>query len=268
MRFFALLLLTAACDSATPPVAPTPEPISGFAISGDPTSTTGATWTFKGTYQGVPYDLQGILIKPAGSAPYPAVIMSHGFGGSSLNFSRNAGRRFADWGMVVIATNYTHAANVPLGAPGSATERGASAANVERANMTMRLLATLDYVDTTRLAAHGHSMGAFVTTALAAQYGHWFKAASHTAGGVRTDGVVEAAAPTENQARTIQVPYQFHHGDRDAVVPLAMAERQHTVMTGTRELHVYPGLDHDDIPMHPLMLDRVRAWYVRHGILR
>jgi dienelactone hydrolase len=268
MRPFALLVLTVACDSAVPPVAPTTEVITGFTIGGDPASTSGATWTFKGTYQGITYDLQGILIKPAGAGPYPAVIMSHGFGGNSLNFSRNAGRRFADWGMVVIATNYTHAANVPLGAPGLETERGASAPNMERANMTMRLLAALDYVDTTRLAAHGHSMGAFVTTALTATYGHWFKAASHTAGGVRTDGIAEAAAPTEAQARAIRVPYQLHHGDRDVVVPLAMGERQHAAMTAVRELHVYAGLDHDDMPMNALMLERVRAWYVRHGILR
>lgn len=268
MRILALVLVTVACDRAGSPVEPTPEPIAQFTVNGDPTSSGGATWSFTGTYGGTAYDLQGILIRPAGTGRFPAVILSHGFGGNSLNYSRNAGRRFADWGMVVIATNYTHAANVPLGAPGTATERGASPANVERANMTMRLLATLDYVDTTRLAAHGHSMGAFVTTAVVATYGHWFKAASHTAGGVRTDATVEAAAPTEAQARAIQVPYQLHHGDRDVVVPLALGERQHAVMTGTRELHVYSGLDHDDMPMNALMLERVRAWYVRHGILR
>src|SRR5687768_7337251 len=133
MRALVLVLLAVACDSSSPPVAPIPAPITGFTVMGDPTSSSGATWAFKGTYEGVTYDLQGILIKPAGTGRFPAVILSHGFGGSSLNFSRNAGRHFVGWGMVVIATNYTHAANVPLGTPGTATERGASGANVERA---------------------------------------------------------------------------------------------------------------------------------------
>lgn len=119
-----------------------------------------------------------------------------------------------------------------------------------------------------RVAAHGHSMGAFVTTAFAASHGDVLRAASHTAGGVRPDGGV-GAAPTDAQGRAIRTPYQMHHGDWDGVVVLAMDERLRSALAAvgtTHELHVYPGADHDDVAFETIVLERVRAWYTRHGV--
>lgn len=154
-------------------------------IAGDPASAGGATWTWRGTQRGVSYDLAGVLYKPAGDGPFPAVVLSHGGNGSAARYASGLAPELVKWGLVCIAVNYTHAAAVPIGAPGSAEERGASQANVLRARMTYELLRTLSYVDSARIAAHGHSMGAYVTVALVGASPGAFRIASQTAGGTR-----------------------------------------------------------------------------------
>jgi len=266
-----LVILFGCNDSG--PLAPSDDSdsqrlLAHLAISGRPEGPTGATWTYRDTVAGVVYDLTGVLLKPEGAGPFPAVIVSHGFGGSASNYSRNVGSTIVGWGAVVIATNYTHAVNGPAGAPGTTTEPGASAVNVMRARRLAEILRALGYVDMSRLAAHGHSMGAFVTTALAATHPDLLRVASHTAGGVRPDGV-SGAAPSEAQGRAIRTPYQMHHGDRDAVVLVSADQRLSTILTSvgtTHELLVYPGGDHDDVAFDAAVLERIRAWYTRYGM--
>jgi dienelactone hydrolase len=265
-------LAIAACGSQstspTSPALPTTTVGSGLTLQGDPESTQGATWTFTGSVAGASVNLQGILLKPRGAGPFPAVIISHGAGGNVNGYSRSIATDMVTWGLVCIATNYTHAAGVPLGSPGSANDPGASAANVTRALGAYEILRSLGYVDMTRVAAHGHSMGAFVTTALLASFPNSFRVASHTAGGVRPDSS-SGAAPTESQARTIRTPYQLHHGDEDTTVALTMDQRLADVLQGVgaeRELFVYPGVDHNGVSRDPTVLNRIRLWYSTHGM--
>lgn len=270
-----LLALTAsagACGGSSAPATPTspspsPTPVA-LTVQGDPESSQGATWTYRGTIEGVAFDLQGVLLKPRGAGPWPAVIISHGTGGNATGYSRAVASEMVQWGLVCIATNYTHAGGVPLGAPGSAADLGASQANVLRAHAAYEILRSLGYVDINRVAAHGHSMGAFVTAAVAAGYPNDFRAVSHTAGGVRPDGST-GVAPLESQARDIRRPYQMHHGDADVVVPLAMDQRLASALSAggvPHDLHVYPGVDHNDISRSAAMFSRVRAWYAAHGV--
>jgi dienelactone hydrolase len=241
---------------------------SGLILQGDPESPQGATWTFTGSLAGAAVDLQGILLKPRGGGPFPAVIISHGAGGNANGYSRGIATEMVTWGLVCIATNYTHAGGVPLGTPGTANDPGASPANVTRARATYEILRSLGYVDMTRVAAHGHSMGAFVTTALVASFPGDFRAASHTAGGVRPDSS-SGAAPTEAEARSIRAPYQLHHGDQDNTVALGMDERLADVLQRTaipRELFVYQGFGHNDISRDQTALNRIRVWYSAHGM--
>ena len=264
-----MICLALGCGDSTSPAQPTPvNPPSGFTVTGDPTSTNGATWTYQAASGGVTYDLQGILFTPAGSGTFPAVIVSHGAGGNVNAYSRSVARTMVAWGLVVIATNYTHAGNVPLGSPGTASDPGASAPNIARARQLIELLRGLGYVDMNRLALHGHSMGAFVTTGVLAAHPDLFRAASHTAGGARPDSV-SGPAPSESQAGPIRTPYQLHHGDNDAVVALSSDQRLANVLLGrgvVHELHVYAGADHDDLSQHTVMFDRVRAWYASKGV--
>jgi len=231
-------------SSPTAPPPPTPDPLAGFTLSGDPSSGNGATWTYRQQVEGVSYDLQGILLKPQGPGPFPAVIISHGAGG-------NAG-------------------GVAIGAPGTSNDAGASTANVQRARRMVGILGGLGYVDVSRIALHGHSMGAFVTAATAGAFPDLFRAATHTAGGIRPD-FVSAPAPTESQVASIRAPYQMHHGDRDFVVLLLADQLMDAVLTARgvdHELVIYPGADHDDVSQNSTMLARVRAWYQAKGLLR
>jgi dienelactone hydrolase len=272
----ALSVVAGGCDRSgsptnpTPPPAPAPPPAGGpsLTLSGDPESAAGATWILRGLLDGVTVDLRGVLLKPAGAGPFPAVVISHGYGGSARQYATQMGSEMRGWGLVAIATDYTHAGGGPTGAPGGGNDLGASAANVVRARATLAVLARLGYVDLRRVAAHGHSMGAFVTTAFAAAHGDALRVASHTAGGVRPDGLPVAAAPTIGQAALIRAPYQWHHGDADQVVPLAMDQLfEATLDAGStpHDGHVYGGAAHD-IARHPDVLARVRAWYAAHGM--
>ena len=258
------------CADSPTDTGEAPQPLTGLLITGSAESDGGATWTYRATVDGVSYDLTGVLLKPPGPGPFPAVIISHGLGGSAITYSRNLGRTMVTWGLVSIATNYTHAGNVPLGAPGTASERGASTANVLRARKLLQILTSLGYVDMHRVAAHGHSMGAFLTAALVASAPDNFRVASHTAGGIRADTFSgDAAAPSEAQVITIRTPYSIHHGDLDTTVPLASDQRLSDLLTSLgveHELVIYPGSGHNDVPTSTTVLGRIRAWYTSHGL--
>jgi dienelactone hydrolase len=276
-----LTALLAGCSQDASPTAPSPQapqapappssPLPAtpeLAVVGNPESPAGATWTLRGVLDGLPVDLEGVLLKPAGPGPFPAVVLSHGYGGSAAEYGRALGREMRTWGVVAIAVNYTHAAGVPAGAPGTPDDLGASAANVHRAHATVAVLGRLGYVDVARIAAHGHSMGAFVTTAFVAARPAEVRVASHTAGGVRPDGIPFAPAPGLADAARITTPYQWHHGAEDDVVPVAMDQLFEAALDAAgvpHEGHRYPGLRHH-IGAHPEVLARIRAWYAAHGL--
>lgn len=246
-------------------------------ISGNPESSGGATWRLTGTLEGTRVDLQGIILKPrrpgflffrwGGRGPYPAVVLSHGAGGSAQTYGRELGAEMRKWGLVCIATNYTHARGVPTGTPGSLLDQGASAANAFRAHAAVTVLKRLGYVDAARVAAHGHSMGAFVTTAFVAMYPGDVRVASHTAGGVLDAFQLRGLpAPTAALARRIQTPYQWHHGVADFAVPFLLDRRFDSVLTAPHEGHLYMRLSHAAAADDPEILKRIRAWYTAHGL--
>lgn len=242
---------------------------TSFVVTGNPESPAGATWTFRATVDGTTYDLSGVLLKPPGNGPFPAVVLSHGSEGSAPFFAALIGPTMVQWGLVCIATNYTHAAGVPIGAPGDASEPGASQANVLRAHMTYELLRRLGYVDMSRVALHGHSMGAYLNVATAGAYPGDFRVASTTGGGVRPVNIIAGPAPTIAQAQSIRTPFQMHHGGSDTTVPLSYDQRFDSLLTTTgveHQLYVYPGEDHLQVRLDPNMLDRVHAWYAAHGM--
>lgn len=258
--------LVTAPDAAAAPPATSAVTCGNFTVTGTASSASGATWTYQSVDDGVTYSLKGVLFAPTGAGPFPAVVVSHGKGGSARSYSANIAKTMRGWGLVAIATNYSHgsdsAGDLPLGADGASPE------NVLRAHKAYDLLRCVASVDHTRVAAHGHSMGAFVTAALLGAYPDDFKVASHTAGGVNDSGQ-PGNAPTPAQVQGIRTPYQLHHGDQDTVVALAMDEVLDGILTSLRVPHallVYPGVDHPGISMHATMLTRVRNWYTARGL--
>lgn len=241
--------------------------LHGFVLAGDPASAGGATWTYRDTVGGVIYDLAGILLKPAVGSNLPAVVISHGHNNNVNTYSMTIAQRMRSWGLVCIATNYTHAGGVPIGSPGDSTQPGASLANIQRARKCVGILASLGYVDTTRIAAHGNSMGAFVTAAVVGTFPSLFRAASHSAGGVND---LRLAWTKAAQANGIATPYQIHHGDADTTVPLRDDLRLDSILQArsiVHQMYIYPGYSHTDITFDTTMLDRVRSWYMAHGLL-
>jgi dienelactone hydrolase len=261
-----LSVLAALLTIDSPPAAAAQDANCGaFVLTGDPRTTTGATWTYQSTDQGVRYALEGVLFVPSGTGPFPAVLISHGKGGTPRGYSATIARTVVTWGLVAIGTMYTHApdagdqGNAPDGAD------GASQANVLRAHKTRALLACLGRVDMTRVAAHGNSMGAFVTGQLLGTFPTDIRVASHTSGGV-SDGPNSTKRAAAEQ---IMTPYQLHHGDADQVVSLSQDQTLDRILTATgtpHELHVYAGYNHQRITFDAGMLARVRAWYHTHGL--
>jgi dienelactone hydrolase len=266
--------LLSTCGSDASPNAPAlfvPSPASscsGFVVTGDPRGSSGARWTYRDTDSGVAYALEGVLFAPAGAGPFPAVVVSHGKGGSPTAYSARLAATMVSWNLVVIGPEYTHAgaADGDTGLPAGAD--GASTANVSRARKARQLLSCLGYVDMSRVAAHGHSMGAFVTGELLGTDTRDFRVASHTAGGATSQPA--AAATHTSTAERIITPYQLHHGDQDEVVALAADQELARILSRhgvSHELKVYRGYDHAQIAADPGMLDAVRAWYTAHGLL-
>lgn len=259
----AAAFLDAVFTAPTPPTAPQAD-CSKFVLTGLPTSTTGATWTYDSTDQGVHYVLKGVLFKPAGAGPFPAVVVSHGKGGTARGYSANVAKVMRGWGMVAIGTTYTHAADAAGTEPAGA--EGASPENVLRAHKARDLLSCAGQVDFSRVTAHGHSMGAFVTGQVLGTYPADFRAASHTAGGV-SEGVNATKRPVAEQIRT---PYQLHHGDADTVVHISQDQTLDSILaaSGTpHEFHVYTGYTHEQMALDSTMLGRAREWYRQYGVL-
>ena len=178
-----------------------PQSPPGFTFDGDRWTWTDGTRTVK-----------GILLKPEGKGPFPAVLISHGLGGSAETFSRQKARDFVSWGLVCVACDYTHA-------DGKADRRsfGSSPENLARANVCLELLASLKEVDGKRIGAYGNSMGAFLTIGLTAALPDRIAAAAITAGGIS-----EAAgfpAPSAEEAAKIRTPFLILHGTKDTTVP-------------------------------------------------
>ena len=262
------LVCSTGCGAAPgAPVSTSPD--TGFVIVGNPEAPTGATWTFRDTVAGVYYDLSGVLYKPSGAGPFPAVMLSHGAEGSASFYASLMAPTMVGWGLVCIATNYTHASGVPIGAPGDASQPGASQPNVLRAHMTHELLKRLGYVDMTRVALHGHSMGAYVDVAVAGAYPADFRVASHTGGGVRPGFIIAGPAPSPAQASGVTAPYQMHHGDADSTVPLSYDQRFDSLLTARgidHQLYVYAGETHLQVRTDTAMLARIQTWYSAHGM--
>jgi acetyl esterase/lipase len=253
----------------TPEPEPEPEPAvncSALDIQGDPRSSSGAKWTYESTDEGESYRLEGLLFAPAQSGSHPGLLLSHGRGGSPKTYASVLAPKLVAWGLVVIAPMYTHAdvdtaANLPDGS------FGASEANVLRAHKASQLLSCLDYADFSRVGAHGHSMGGYLTGQLLGTHPDDFVVASHTAGGTRPAG--SGGAGTDPiVAANIRTPYQLHHGKLDNSLP--MSQRLDQILTAegvAHELHEHPNVDHNGMAMNRDMLELVKQWYVTHGLL-
>jgi pimeloyl-ACP methyl ester carboxylesterase len=72
--------------------------------------------------------------------------------------------------------------------------------------------------------------------------------------------LVPDAYPTLRRIRELHAPLLVLHGDRDEIVPLSHGKALCDAATGTKRMHVFPGLGHNDlVPLAGAELARVIA---------
>lgn len=215
----------------------------------------------KFTFSDGSVSFNGIMVKPKGKGPFPAILISHGLGGNAQQFGMPKAREFVQWGFVCIAPDYTHANR-----QGERKTFGASEENLRRANKCLDILQAQPEVDGKRLCAYGNSMGAFLTIGLAAQEPKRLVAAVITAGGVNT--VSGYAAPSRDQAAKIRTPFCILHGSQDNTVPPERSALLEQVLKENNVecvRHVYDGVEHN---LHVIQAKdvnaRIEAWFKKY----
>jgi endo-1,4-beta-xylanase len=250
---------------AAPAPAPTASPmplVSGLQLNGE-------QWT----YRDGEFAMSGILLKPPGKGPFPAVLISHGLGGAAQSFGMMKAREMVQWGMVCIAPDYTHNARAAGGQRANGVRDmsgfGASAENLRRAKTCVGLLKQLPEVDRTRIAAYGHSMGGFVTIGLAAAEPGILKSCAITGSGVAPQEGYPA--PSEAAAAMIRSPFLMLHGALDTTVRPAQSEALKRILDRNRvpnERRVADGQGHPiDQTMRDEVFRAVRGWFEKQGVL-
>ena len=216
----------------------------------------------------------GLLLKPGGTGPFPAVILSHGLGGNAEGIMAAMGRQCVQWGFIAIATSYTHAGKPGRGRSDPTrmdfTQTGARPENIRRALVCLEILRQQKDVDTRRIAAYGHSMGAFVTIALGANTDQ-LAAAAITSGGIATEHYQRGSAPSAETAAQVRTPFLILQGANDTTVPPEASERLRQILDQNKvpnERHVFDGVGHNVPAERATEVRRLmREWFTRHGLL-
>ena len=254
--FHATLLLLPLC------LAQTQEPLAGFKLDGE-------RWT----YEGDDLAIRGILLKPEGKGPFPAVLISHGLGGNATAFGMSKAREMTKWGLVCMACDYTHAANpggTKLDPAGAGRQTyGASEENLRRASKCLDILTSLPEVDPKKLCAYGHSMGGFVTIGLAAKEPHRLIAAAISGSGIAPrDGF---PAPSNAAAEKIKTPFIIFHGSIDNTVRPAQSLALKEILDKSGiacERHVFDGINHPvDRDKAPEVFGLMRNWFAKYKLV-
>lgn len=237
-----------------PPVRESTVSQAGFQLDGE-------RWT----YRDGDFSMEGILLKPKGKGPFPAILISHGLGGNAQSFGMMKAREMVKWGLVCIAPNYTH-----TGQGADRAKFGASAENIRRASTCIDILRTLPEVDATRLAAYGHSMGGFVTIGLASAKVDAVKAAAITGSGISPQEGY--AAPSAKAVEKIRTPFLMLHGANDNVVRPEQSAALKQVLDANKVPNDRLIADGQGHPIDQIMRDEVfkliREWFMKQGVLK
>lgn len=274
LKFLALLFFTGLTTEMAAQVETT-------STNGEKFQLNGERWTYKdGDFQ-----MAGILLKPDGKGPFPAILISHGLGGSAENFALNKAREFVKWGMVCIAPSYTHSAGAigfrpgakgkspPTAKTGGTSQPanyGASEENLRRARVCLEILRAQSGVDPKRIVAYGHSMGGFVTIGLAASATNLLKAAAITGSGIAPRSGFPA--PSTDAAEKIRTPFLILHGGSDPVVRPEQSASLKAVLDRNQvpnDRRIFEGVGHPvDQEKRSEVLALIHDWFAKYDVIR
>jgi dipeptidyl aminopeptidase/acylaminoacyl peptidase len=242
--------------------------------------------------------VSGVLLKPTGDGPFPAVVLNHGYidpavynPGQGLKREQD---RLARAGFVVLHVDYRgHAGSDDPTGPFDLESRVGYARDAIGAVLALK---RADYVDPERVGMFGRSMGGAVTlNALVARPGLVKAAVIYASvSSTFTENVEHFTRPNRPgtqrrlyqefgtpeaspafyaglSARTyfdrITEPVQMHHGDRDATCPPRWARETQDALEQAdvdSELIRYPGEDHTFYAEWSKSMDASIAFLRRH----
>lgn len=221
------------------------------------------------TYNAADGQVTGIIRMPAGPGPFPAVLISHGKGGTATGFSLQHANILVDWGFACIGPSYTHegsSVNLP-------ENEGYCPENSRRARRAIEILDSAPSVDLSRLALFGHSMGAFLSGGLAGEIPSQVKAVCLSAGGTAGLSDVNLASPALQEVQGITAPVLMFHGTADTTVPPSQSLNLKNLLSANsipNKRLLYQGIGHDIISPSVKRTDIhaiARAWFTQHGVL-
>ncbi len=234
------------------------------------------------TYSGDDGTVTGIFVKPAGTGPFPALIINHGTSGTAGGFGLQRANEMSPWGLACIAANLTHMS----GQSENLDTWGYSPENLARNRACLAVLSTRSDVNINKLAMWGHSRGGFASIGIAAAFGTRLKALGFTAAGILENtgiyegtGQAEGSYPTLDEASGITAPTIMFHGSGDNVVLPTGSLRLHTMLntrgtTNQRIVYTVTGanahnLQNTTFYAQPTtgILDQWRAWLITHRVL-
>jgi carboxymethylenebutenolidase len=181
--------------------------------------------------------MRGYLVQPAGTGPFPALLVIHENRG--LNpYIEDVARRAATEGFLALAPDGL----TPVGGyPGNDDDGRVLQASLDQAKLRTDMLNSARHLkshelSSGRLAVTGFCWGGGITNVLAAQLG-----AEMQAGAPFYGATVDAAA-----ARNIKAALQIHYAEHDERIN-AMWPAYETALRAANvphEMHVYPGTQH------------------------
>jgi dipeptidyl aminopeptidase/acylaminoacyl peptidase len=241
--------------------------------------------------------VSGVLLRPRGPGPFPAVVLNHGYIEPSIYVTGQGLMREQDYlaraGFVVLHTDYRgHAASDPASTQSRETRLGYTRDTINAVESVKRLR----YVDPDKVAMLGRSMGGGVTyNALVVKPG--LVRAAVVFAPVSSDFVdnfnrwtvrerPEAAAaayrrygtPTQDPAfyrglsarrhfDRITEPVLIHHGTNDESCPVRWSRTSQRLLTRAgvnSRLEIYRGEQHAFGPQWPLSMERTVGFLRRH----
>lgn len=176
------------------------------------------------------------LARPATMAPSPAIVVLHGCEGYRTRYAAIADG-LAKAGYVAVAIDTL----APRGVKNACSERSGSRIEADDARATLAWLRAQSFVDPTRLALLGYSMGAIATLDIADPF-H----AEPAPAGLRAAVAYYPACRNRHAANAV-VPIQILDGSADTWTPAApcAALAASAARTGTSiDVTTYPGATH------------------------